>query len=66
MHCKTVKGAQKGGERAADIFIEMRNRCKIHLPETVHVKMIQSELDIELTKKFKTWSSATSMSLLLR
>lgn len=47
---------QKGGEPAADIFIEMRNRYKIHLPETAHMKMIQSELDIELTKKFKAWS----------
>ena len=31
----------------------MRNRCKIHLPETEDVKMAQRGLDIELRKKFK-------------
>ena len=31
----------------------MRNRCKIHLPETEYVKIAQRELDIELRKKFQ-------------
>ena len=31
----------------------MRNRCKIHLPETEHVKIAQKGLDIELRKKFQ-------------
>ena len=41
----------------ADLFIsrfkKMRNRCKIHLPETEYVKMAQRGLDIELRKKFQ-------------
>ena len=47
---------QKSGE-SADLFIarfkKMRNRCKIHLPETEYVKMAQRGLDIELRKKFQ-------------
>ena len=39
-----------------DLFIfhfkKMRNRCKIHLPETEYVKMAQRGLYIELRKKF--------------
>ena len=31
----------------------MRNRCKIHLPETNYVKIAQRGLDIELRKKFQ-------------
>ena len=31
----------------------MRNRCKIHLPETEYVKMVQRGFDIELWKKFQ-------------
>ena len=31
----------------------MRNRCKIHLPETEYVKMVQRGLDIKLKKKFQ-------------
>ena len=31
----------------------MKNRCKIHLPETEYVKMAQIGLVIELRKKFQ-------------
>ena len=45
----------KMGE-TVDMFIsrlkKMRNRCKIHLPETEYVKMAQRGLDNELRKKF--------------
>ena len=45
---------QRNGE-TTDLFIsrfkKMRNRCKIHLLETEHVKMAQRGLDIELRKK---------------
>ena len=34
-------------------FKKMRNRCKIHLPETEYVEMAQRCLDIELRKKFQ-------------
>ena len=47
---------QRGGE-PVDSFIthfkRMRNKCKIHLPETKYMKMAQRELDIELRKKFQ-------------
>ena len=44
------------GVEPADSFIthlkRMRHGCKIHLPETKYVKMVQRGLDIELRKKF--------------
>ena len=47
---------QRNGE-TVDLFIshlkKIRNRCKIHLPETDYVKMAQRGLDIELRKKFQ-------------
>ena len=47
---------QRNG-KTIDLFIsrfkKMRNRCKIHLPEKVYVKMAQRGLDIELRKKFQ-------------
>ena len=50
------KVTQRSGE-IADLFFsrfkKMRNRCKIHLPETEYVKMAQRGLDIELRNKFK-------------
>ena len=48
--------AQRNGE-TIDLFIswfkKMRNRWKIHLPETEYVKLAQRGLDIELRKKFE-------------
>ena len=42
-------------EETVDLFIshfkKMRNKCKIHLPETKYVKMAQRGLEIELRKK---------------
>ena len=44
-------------EETVDLFIsifkKMRNRYKIHLPETEYVKMAQRGLDIKLRKKFQ-------------
>ena len=47
---------QRGGESIEsfiDRFKRMRNRRKIHLPETEYVKIAQRGLDIKLRKKFQ-------------
>ena len=47
---------QRGGESIESFiarFKRMRNRRKIHLPETEYVKIAQRGLDIELRKKFQ-------------
>ena len=47
---------QKGGESTKSFitrFKRMRNRCKIHFPETKYVKIAQRGLHIEKTKKFQ-------------
>ena len=53
---KLSKVTQRNGE-TTDLFIshfkKMRNRCKIHLPDTKYVKMAQRGLDIEFRKKFQ-------------
>ena len=50
------KVTQRNGE-TVNLFIfwfkKMRNRYKVHLPETKYVKMDQRSLDIELKKKFQ-------------
>ena len=56
MHHRIVQSDLKKWE-TVDLFIshfkKMRNRCKIHLPETKYVKMAQRGLDIESRKKFE-------------
>ena len=53
---KLSRVTQRNGKKT-DLFIsqfkKLRNRCKIHLPETEYVKMAQRGLDIELRKKFQ-------------
>ena len=47
---------QRNGETANFFYLsfkKMRNRCKIHLPETKYIKIAQRGLDIELRKKFQ-------------
>ena len=47
---------QRGGELVESFitrFKRMRNRCKIHIPETKYVKMDQIGLDMEPRKKFQ-------------
>ena len=52
-----LSGVTQRNRETADLFIsrfkKMRDRCKIHLPDTEYMKMAQRGLDIELRKKFQ-------------